>query len=166
MTDGFPPIADVDARVLILGTGPSLESLRRKEYYGNRMNGFWPIMASLWNEQPSTYTDKQRLLLVHHIALWDVLSRFDRVGSLDSGYRKVEPNDLVPFISRHPLLKAVCFTGKTAEAFYHRLVGYYPEGIAFHALPSPSSANTMPREEKRAIYADVLSRYLEGIRKG
>jgi hypoxanthine-DNA glycosylase len=118
MTDGFPPIADVDARVLILGTGPSLgvaseEGILRK----TGMNGFWPIMASLWNEQPSTYADKQRLLLVHHIALWDVLSRFDRVGSLDSGYRKVEPNDLVPFISRHPLLKAVCFTGKTAEAF-------------------------------------------------
>ncbi|MFA6891626.1 MAG: DNA-deoxyinosine glycosylase [Sphaerochaetaceae bacterium] len=160
MTDGFPPIEDRNAVVLILGTGPSLESLRKGEYYGHKMNGFWPIMGMLFHEEPKTYEEKRRMLLRHHVALWDVLSRFERVGSLDSGYKKVESNDLVPFISVHKNLEAVLFTGKTAESLYRRLVGFYPSGIWFHALPSPSSANTMPIAGKRELYAQALGRFL------
>lgn len=160
MTDGFAPIEDTGCTVLILGTGPSIESLKRGEYYGNPRNDFWPIMSRLLGEEPASYEEKKAMLLRHHIALWDTLSRFDRKGSLDSGYRKVEANPLREFISAHRSLRAVFFTGKKAEEFYRRLVGYYPAGLVFQTLPSPSPANTMARDDKFVLYQTVLAPFV------
>ena len=44
---GLPPIARPDARVLVLGSAPSVLSLQRGEYYGNPQNAFWRVMAEL-----------------------------------------------------------------------------------------------------------------------
>jgi TDG/mug DNA glycosylase family protein len=159
MTDGFSPIERPDALLLILGTGPSRVSLEKGEYYGHPSNAFWPIMQELFKVKTESYQEKKQLLLDHRIALWDTLKCFDRVGSLDSGYKQVEPNRLEEFIKEHKSLKAVLFTGKKAEEFYRKHIGYYPKGIDFIALPSPSSANTMPYGEKFSLYHDaILSR--------
>jgi len=162
MTDGFAPIEDEDAIVLILGTGPSQESLRRGEYYAHPMNAFWPVMESLLAGRTAEYTyeEKKALLRSNHIALWDVLERFERKGSLDSGYTQKEPNELIPFIKAHTRLKAVLFTGKKAEEFYRKLVGFYPDGMVFEALPSPSSANTLPLAKKKQWYGEVLKKFI------
>lgn len=163
MQQGFPPIEEKDALVLVLGTGPSRVSLEKREYYGHPTNAFWPIMSRLFGSPVDSYEAKEQLLLAHRVALWDTLRRFDREGSLDSGYRKVEPNDLVPFIKLHPCLQAVAFTGKKAEAFYRRFIAWYPEHLVFQALPSPSAANTMPFERKLAIYHAFFERFLEVV---
>ncbi|NBK24038.1 MAG: DNA-deoxyinosine glycosylase, partial [Spirochaetia bacterium] len=34
MLKGFPPIEDHTSRILILGTGPSVRSLQKQQYYG------------------------------------------------------------------------------------------------------------------------------------
>lgn len=160
MTDGFPPIEEKSAVILILGSGPSRKSLEKGMYYAHPSNGFWPIMEKLFSEKAESDEDKRQLLLSHRVALWDTLKRFDRIGSLDSGYRQVEPNDLETFIRGHGQLKAVFFTGKKAEEFYRRFVRYYPEGMVFQALPSPSSANTTPFLAKYQAYKEAFLPFL------
>jgi len=55
----FPPIADQQARVLVLGTLPGEESLRRGEYYAHPRNLFWPIVFALFDAVPASgYAEK------------------------------------------------------------------------------------------------------------
>lgn len=44
---GLPPIADPDARLLILGNMPSAMSLAAGQYYGNPRNAFWRLTISI-----------------------------------------------------------------------------------------------------------------------
>jgi hypoxanthine-DNA glycosylase len=59
----FPPIQANNAKVLILGTMPSVQSLLHNQYYGNKQNSFWQLMFAVF-EQPFTndYGAKTRLL--------------------------------------------------------------------------------------------------------
>ena len=82
---GFAPVAAADARVLVLGSAPSVISLQRGEYFGNPRNAFWPVMAELLGRPAGEdYAARTRMLLEARIAVWDVLARALRPGSLDA----------------------------------------------------------------------------------
>src|SRR5688500_20135249 len=84
----FPPIAAPDARVLILGSVPSIASLARQQYYGHPQNSFWPIMGRLFGAgQDVPYEERKCILHEHGVAVWDVLRECHREGSLDADIR-------------------------------------------------------------------------------
>lgn len=155
--NSFPPIIQEGCRILILGSIPSITSLEKFQYYGHKQNDFWPMMFSLFNE-PYTddYIKKQNLLLLHGIALWDVLGSCERKGSLDSNIIDETPNDIVGLVSRYPTIEYVFFNGgKAYESFKKYFPSLLSEKQCF-MMPSTSPAYTLKKEEKRKQWRKIL----------
>ena len=143
--NGLAPLSREDARVLILGSFPSVISLGREEYYANPRNQFWRIMGQLFEFEPSLpYSVRCEKLLEHGIALWDVCESAQRSGSLDSAinHKRVIPNDLATFLQEHPRIGLVAINGRTAAGILDRLRLAHPLLRARQVLPSTSSAHT------------------------
>ena len=89
----FAPVARRDARVLILGSMPGEESLRRRQYYAYIHNAFWRIMGELLGLDRVEYPERIRVLKSSGIALWDVLESCTRKGSSDTAIEGEVAND-------------------------------------------------------------------------
>lgn len=149
MKKAFPPIADKNSEILILGTMPGEKSLELQQYYGNRGNQFWKILFEILGEAfSSDYNDRVALLPKYRIALWDVLQYCEREGSLDSAIKNEMANDFEAFYAEHPQIKHVFFSSKNAAAYYDKYVGR-KEGLVYDVLPSPSGANASMRPAQK-----------------
>lgn len=142
----FPPIEDVNATVLILGSMPGVESLRAGQYYAHPRNAFWPIMGDLIGAGPPLdYPTRTEVLKSAGIALWDVLASCVREGSLDSSIagESVAVNDFPAFFQAHPGIVRVFFNGMMAEKYFFKAVRprLEPGSLPFQRLPSTSPAH-------------------------
>lgn len=147
----FPPISDIDAKVLILGTMPGEMSLKLKQYYGHGGNIFWKLIFSIHNEPlVSDYEAKKNILIKNQIALWDVLKACEREGSSDNAIIQETPNDFKTFFECHKQIKLVAFNGKNAEAYFKYLCPVKPN-VKFITLPSTSPANTWKTFNEKLI---------------
>ena len=158
----FPPIADPRARVLVLGTLPGEESLRRREYYAHPRNLFWPIVFALFGAKPATdYAERLAFVAARRIALWDVCELAEREASADSAIRRERPNAIDRLLDTHPLIRAVAFNGSGAERLYDRHFTRRTE-VAYLALPSTSPAHARmdfaAKLTRWTALRDVLSR--------
>ena len=155
----FPYSADADARVLILGSMPGAESLRRQEYYAFKYNAFWRIAGELFSfsvELP--YLDRLAELRRHGVALWDVLAACERPGSLDSDIRAARPNDIAGLVKKLPKLERILCNGGAAYGYFRR---FFPE-LDARRLPSTSpAAARWSYAEKLAAWRDALAPVLE-----
>ena len=165
---GFPPIFDPSARVLILGSLPGDESLRRGQYYGHPQNQFWKLLGAVFgrNLPHLEYERKCAFLLRKRIALWDVLKAAERRGSLDTAIRKERPNDLPALFGELPGLRAVgCNGGKAHRSFCRHFgvwLNEFPDEISLCRLPSSSPAYAaMPLEAKVRRWRQFLDAALE-----
>ena len=146
---GFSPIIGETATVLILGSMPGEESLRKNEYYGHPGNAFWKIMAALFKFDPSIkYEERIKILLKNKIALWDLMRSCEREGSLDSNIKNetIIENDFDSFFNKYPNIRHVYFNGAKAEKEYLKRVIPTLSGlkhkIIYCRLPSTSPAMT------------------------
>lgn len=149
----FPPLARPDARVLILGSMPGAESLRRRQYYAHPHNRFWAIMGELFGAGPDLpYAARVARLLDRRVAVWDVLKRCERTGSLDGSIVAASevPNDFVRFLRAHPGIRGVFFNGAKAEqVFLRRVAPKLDEVPPLVRLPSTSPAHAGLRPQAK-----------------
>jgi len=150
LLDGFAPVVDDGAALLILGSFPSVQSLATRQYYGNPRNAFWPITGALFGfDAQAAYETRLAALQSHGVALWDVLRRCRRAGSADA---KIDPkslvvNDFAQFFATYPRIRRVYFNGQTADKLFRRLV-HLDAPVSYQLLPSTSPARAMPAGQK------------------
>ena len=159
---GLAPLVEPGATVLFLGNAPSVLSLQRRQYYGNPRNAFWPIMAQLCGfDGDLPYEQRVAHLTAAGYAVWDVLARCRRQGSLDSAVERnsMVANDFELFFNEHPTIRQVFFTGGAAQNNYRRLVGMDAVGngtLVYHRLPSTSPAHTVSFATKLQAWRSAI----------
>ena len=166
---GLAPIVGPDARILILGSMPGAASLAQRSYYAHPANGFWSLLGSVLDcEFPSDMEARAPLLIRRRIALWDVVHRCRRSGSLDSAIERgsVEPNDLPGLLQQYRSIEHVFFNGTAAEMLYRRhlqarIDGIRP-GLRCHRLPSSSPANASWTRARKLAAWQVIAAALSG----
>ena len=160
----FPPVAAPDARVLILGSMPSVASLQQGFYYGHPRNAFWRVVAEVFSVPvPETIDAKKALLVQNGIALWDALHACERDGSLDSAIRQPELNDFESLFERCPGIHKVLFNGQTAHRLFMKGGSRFLEGRAWAVMPSTSPAYTLSYERKLALWRQALRDDYESV---
>ncbi len=155
--EGFAPVWDGESRVLILGSFPSVKSRAEGFYYGNPQNRFWPMLAHFFGEGlPATVEEKRAFVLRRKIALWDMVSSCDIVGSADASIQGAQTVDVRSILGHAPIRCVLCNGTKSYELFsavHPGLVGMAKK------MPSTSPANPRYREE---VWHAALGEALQG----
>ena len=142
----FPPFADGQSQVLILGSFPSVKSRAQSFFYGNPQNAFWRIIASYFNEPtPLTIADKQSLLRRNKIALWDIVTECEIVGSQDTTIKNFTVANLEEVFTNCPI-KAIIVNGGKAYSIF--IKHYKDLQLPVYKVPSTSPANTRRKDDE------------------
>ncbi|MBI3299820.1 MAG: DNA-deoxyinosine glycosylase [Elusimicrobia bacterium] len=147
----FEPVVGPSPKILILGSMPGVESLRRQEYYGHPQNQFWRLLGEVIGTdlQSLSYAKRLSVLKKKGIALWDTIKACEREGSLDSDICDEEPNEISGLV-RETGVRAVFLNGGKARQMFLRHIA---EGLSTEVtvvdLPSSSpAAASIPYPEK------------------
>jgi len=167
---GFPAVAGIRARVVVLGSLPGRKSLEMGQYYAQPQNAFWKIMGRLFGADSALpYELRLERLRAHGVAVWDVLAAAERAGSLDSAIvaSSVVVNDFGAFFARHRGVGLLCFNGSKAAELYRRKVlpTLAPRfaALPIAVLPSTSPAHAaLTFEQKLARWSAVLAAWEQG----
>ena len=151
-----------DAKVMIVGSMPSVKSLADAQYYAHPRNSFWPILFDIFGVVPhNDYELKKAMIRENGLALWDAAACCEREGSLDSRMRDIQYNDFSALYAQCPDIRAVLCNGGTAHALFMKS-GFAGERLVLR-MPSTSPAYTMPYERKLTIWKEALQ---DLIRRG
>lgn len=155
----FPPVARVDARLLILGSLPGERSLAERHYYAHPQNQFWRLMSPVvGRDLPGLgYDDRLAALVAAKVALWDVVATARRAGSADAAIRDHAANDLLALVDTLPALRAIAFNGAKALAIGRPL--FAARRLPLVGLPSSSPLHTIGVAAKHPAWS-ALADYL------
>ena len=147
------PIYNSESRALILGSFHSVKSRENNFYYGNPKNRFWSTLGKVFNEDiGSSNQDREKFLLTHKIALFDVVYSCNITASSDSSIKDVIPNDIKKIVDNSNI-EAIFTTGTKAYSLYNKYL-LKDVGIEAFKLRSPSPANC-----KRGIEEELVNSY-------
>jgi len=153
----FKPIIFKDTKTLVLGSFPSIQSVKNDFYYAHPRNQFWKILSAI-TEYPINNRDQKIWLLKEaKLGLWDMIASCSRENSLDSSLEDEVVNDIPALLEQYPSITKVAFTGRKAEALYKLHFSHLEIETVY--LPSPSAAYAkMKFEEKVKIYEMLIPR--------
>ena len=147
------PIYNSESKVLILGSFPSIKSRENSFYYAHPKNRFWSTLEKVFKEDiGSSNQDREKFLLTHKIALFDVVYSCNITASSDSSIKDVIPNDIKKIVDESKI-EAIFTTGTKAYSLYNKYL-FKDVGIEAIKLPSPSPANC-----KRGIEEVLVNSY-------
>lgn len=150
---GFEPFISCNPKILILGSFPSVKSRKIEFYYGNPQNRFWKTLADFFGQPlPRTLEDKKSFLSLNQIALWDVVTECEIVGSQDSKIKNFKVADIQNLLQKIKVQLIILNGSKAYEIF---TMHYGDITVPYIQLPSTSPANTHFSKEK---WFDALSR--------
>jgi hypoxanthine-DNA glycosylase len=157
----FLPVVDKETRVLILGSLPGDESLKKQQYYAKPSNQFWKIISVVIDQQlPSSYEDRITLLMKHNIGIWDVCHSANRKGSLDQDIKDEIPNDITGLLKKYPLVKTVLFNGAKAKVTFDKHFVQNPK-VFYGTLVSSSGAATISLSKKTMLWKSLILKQKE-----
>jgi len=167
LVESFSAVQGVAPRILVLGSMPGIASLQQNAYYAHPRNAFWPIMASYFQfdaQQP--YAARVTDLTDQGVALWDVLQRCERPGSLDSAIKaeSMVANRIDLWLGQNPTVVALfCNGGKAGQLLQRYYPGLAATGLRIETLPSTSPAYAaLPLAEKTQRWHQSLQHLLAG----
>ena len=149
LLEGFPPVVDDAAELLILGSFPSVQSLATQQYYGNPRNAFWPITADIFGfDAAAPYETRLAALQRPVLRSGMCCTSAAASGSSDAKFdmKSLVANDFGQLFAAYPSITRVCFNGSAAERLYARLVDV--DRLEYQLLPSTSPARAMPAGQK------------------
>ena len=163
----FSPLIDIQSQILILGSLPGVESLRRQQYYAHPRNDFWRIIYTINGESLNEeyfygecfygdYSCRCEFILSKKLALWDICGSAERIGSADGKIVDIEPNDIAGLLNVYPSIRRIILNGRKAEKEYHR---YFRE-LTIPAVYAPSTSPALAAltfEEKLGAWRNALS---------
>jgi hypoxanthine-DNA glycosylase len=142
---GLLPIIGPESRILVLGSFPGEESLRKMQYYAHPRNRFWYICEQVLGcPRDFTYEARIECLTGRGIALWDVLDSCRRHQSSDASISAPRPNPIPAYLRKYPVINRIILNGSTAARLFRRsFEGKYNDSLEVVRMPSTSPANTL-----------------------
>lgn len=138
----FEPVFDLNSKILIIGSFPSVKSRQNGFYYGHPNNRFWKTLCAIFYcELPQTTLQKKIMLMNNNIALWDAIKSCEITGSSDSSIKNIVPNDLNIILSQCEISN-IYANGNTAGKLYNKHIKPLTNRD-IKILPSTSPANAM-----------------------
>ena len=149
---GLPPIYNADSEVLILGSFPSEESRKSGSYYSNKDNSFWNIICEYYNEPlPTNNSEKEAILLKHHIAVWDMIESCEIVGSSDKNIKDPEYHKAIEIqaLLNQSKIKKIIINGYTLDETYKKYFGEIDmPSVAVLSTSSENNGRKIQREQE------------------
>lgn len=144
------PLYDEHAKILILGSFPSVKSREAAFFYAHPQNRFWRVLSAVLDEPlPRSVGEKRTMLLRRHVALWDVIDRCEIEGSSDASISAVVPTDIGKILAAAKIGAIFC-NGGTAGKYYER---YQRKSCGREAIVLPSTSAANARWSQEALIA-------------
>lgn len=154
---GFEPVYNSESKLLILGSFPSVKSRQIEFYYGNKQNRFWKTVCSYFGEEvPESTEGKKDFLNRRNIALWDMVTECEIVGSQDATIKNYKTAKLEKVL-QNSKINFIILNGVKAYTLF--CDGYAGIKIPYVKLSSTSPANVkFSKEEWYAALSRVFAR--------